>query len=71
MTVTIPYKLTHGKELVVIPREEYEDLVELRKIYEFKPSKGAKKALEKARIKRKKGQVLTLHELKNNLGLTD
>lgn len=71
MTLTIPYKLTHGKELVIVPLEEYEDLVELRKIYEFKPSKTARKALEKARANRKKGQVLTIHEVKNNLGLTD
>ena len=71
MTVTIPYKLTHGKELVVIPLEEYEELVELRKIYEFKPSRETEEALERARKNRKKGQILTLNELKNNLALTD
>ncbi|MBI2039510.1 hypothetical protein HYT18_00375 [Candidatus Microgenomates bacterium] len=71
MNITIPYKLTHGKELVVIPLEEYEELVNLRQVYEFKPSKEVKKALEKARRNRKKGQTLTLHELKNNLGLTN
>ena len=71
MTVTIPYKLTHGKELVVIPLEEYNELVELRKIYEFKPSKEVKNTLERARKNRKKGQVLTLHDLKNNLGFTN
>ena len=71
MTVTIPYKLTHGKELVVIPLEEYNELVELRKIYEFKPSQEVKNTLKRARKNRKKGQVLTLHDLKNNLGLTN
>lgn len=71
MTVTIPYKLTHGKELVVIPLDEYEELVELRQIYEFKPSDEIKQALAKARKNRKKRQVLTLHELKNNLGLAN
>ncbi len=71
MTLTIPYKLTQGKELVIIPMDEYEELTELRQIYEFKPSGEIKKTLEKARINRKKGQVLTLHEIKNNLGLTD
>jgi len=71
MTITIPYKLTHGKELVVIPLEEYEELIDLRKIYEFKPSAEVKKALQRARKNRKKGQVLTLHELKNNLGLAN
>ncbi|MBI2338710.1 hypothetical protein HYU95_06025 [Candidatus Daviesbacteria bacterium] len=71
MTVTIPYKLTHGKELVVIPLEEYEELVSLKKIYEFKPSKKVSEALKKARLNRKKGQVLNLHELKNKLDFTD
>lgn len=71
MTVTIPYKLTRGKELVVIPLEEYEELVELRKIYEFKPSEKIREALKKAKINRKKGRVLTLHELKKDLGVTD
>lgn len=71
MTVTIPYKLTHGKELVVIPMDEYEELMALQKIYEFTPSPKVKKALEKARKNRTKGQVLTLHELKNNLGLAN
>lgn len=71
MTITIPHKLTHGKELVVIPREEYEDLMELRKLYEFKPSKKVARALKKARMNRNKGQVMTLHELKKSLGFTD
>lgn len=71
MTVTIPQKLTHGKELVVIPLEEYESLVELKKIYQFKPTAAQKKSLEEARKNRKSGVTLTLNELKNKLGLTD
>lgn len=71
MTVTIPTKLTSGKELVVIPKEEYEALVELKRIYEFQPTSTQKKALAKARTNRKTGKVLTLGQLKYNLGLTD
>ncbi len=71
MTITIPQRLTQGKELIVIPREEYEDLVELRKMYEFKASDSQKKALNQARKRRSKGKVLTLRELKNKLGFTD
>lgn len=71
MTLTIPYGLTHGKELVIIPLEEYEELMMLRKICEFKPSKKIKEAFRKAKINRKKGQVLTLHELKKDVGLVD
>lgn len=71
MTVTIPHKLTHGKELIVIPREEYEALIELKKIYEFQPTASQKKALVNARKNRKKGEVLSLSELKRRLGFTD
>lgn len=71
MTITIPQKLTQGKELIVIPREEYEELLELRKVYEFKASDSQKKALDQARKRRAKGEVLTLRELKNKLGFTD
>lgn len=71
MTITIPQKLTNGKELVVIPREEYEALVELKKIYEFHPTSAQRKSLVQARRNRKNGNTLTLGELKSKLGLTD
>lgn len=71
MIVTIPTKLTSGKELVIIPKEEYEALVELKKIYEFQPTSAQKKALVRARKNRKNGKVLTLGEFKQNLGLTN
>ena len=69
--ITIPKKITKGKELVVIPREEYEKLLELEKIYEFQPTAAQKRALIKARKNRKKGNFLTFNELKNKLGFTD
>lgn len=71
MTVTIPHKLTQGKELIVIPREEYEALVQLKEIYEFQPTVSQKKALVNARRNRKRGEILSLGELKRKLGLTD
>lgn len=71
MIVTIPSSLTSGKKLVVIPLEEYEALVTLKKVYEFQPTSAQKKALEKARKNRKKGEMFTLGELKQKLGLTD
>lgn len=71
MTVTISQKLTQGKELVIIPREEYEALVQLKKIYEFQPTASQQKALTNARKNRKRGETLTLHELKKRLGFTD
>jgi len=71
MTVTIPAKLTSGKELVVISLEEYQALMVLKEAYEFQPTKFQKRALEKARKNKKKGEVITLGELKQKLGLTN
>ena len=71
MTVTIPSVLTSGRELVVIRLEEYEALMTLKKVYEFQPTSAQKKALEKARKNRKKGEVFTLGELKQKLGFTN
>lgn len=71
MNITIPRNLTNGKELVVIPKEEYEALMRLKSVYEFQPTSIQKRALERARKNRKKGEVITLGELKQKLGLTD
>lgn len=67
----IPSNLTSGKELVIIPKEEYEALMTLKSVYEFQSTSIQKRALEKARKNRKKGEVLTLGELKQKLGLTN
>ena len=71
MTVTIPTQLTSGKELVIIPKDEDEALVELKKIYEFQPTSTQKQVLLRARNNRKNGKVLNLGQLKKGLGLTD
>ncbi len=67
-TITIPNKNTKANELVVIPLEEYEGLLQLRKIYEFQPTKAQKKALEQSRKNRKQGRTMTLYELERKLG---
>lgn len=71
MTLTIPSKLTNGKELVIIAREEYEALLGIRNFIEFQPTSKQKKILQEARKNRTKERVITLNELKNDLGLTD
>lgn len=71
MAITIPRKFTDGKELVVIPREEYEVLMTLKKVYEFQPTASQKKALLRARRNRAKGEVVTFSEFKRKLGFTD
>ncbi len=71
MTLTIPSKLTNGKELVIIPKEEYDNLLGLKELYEFQPTTKHIKILLKARRNKKNGKVLTIGELKQKLGLTD
>lgn len=71
MNIIIPKNLINGKELVTIPKEEYEALMALKTAYEFQPTSAQKRALEKARKNRKKGEVITLGELKQKLGLTN
>jgi len=71
VTITIPKKITKGEELVVIPRKDYEKLLELKKIPEFQPTTAQKKALIRARKNRKEGNFLTFNELKQRLGFTN
>lgn len=55
-TITIPKTLTHGDDLVVMPRREYEQLKELRKIREFTPTATEKRALARGRRNMKAGR---------------
>ena len=71
MTAIIPKKLTNGKELVIIPREEYESLVVLKKIYEFSPTKTQKEILKRARKNRVQGRAVSLSELRRKLDFTN
>lgn len=71
MTVVIPKNLTSGKELVIISKEEYEALVNLRELYEFSPSQSEKRALKAARKNRKSGKILKINDLKKDLGFTN
>ncbi len=71
MNAIIPKKLTSGKELVVIPREEYESLVFLKKIYEFSPTKTQKEILNRARTNRAQGRSIKLSELRRKLDLAN
>lgn len=65
--VNVPSRVTKGEDLVIIPKKEYQALSLLKKIYEFTPTAGQKRALRLARDNRKKGKVLTLNELKRKL----
>lgn len=66
--ITIPKKLASRDDLVVIPRNEYEALLELKKYKEFKLTISEKKALVTAEANFKKGKTLSYHELVKKLG---
>ncbi len=69
-TITIPKKMANSDDLIVIPRKEYEALLELKKIKEFIPTQAQKKALIQARENRKEGKYFTINELRKKLGFT-
>lgn len=67
-SVTIPKNLARNDDLVVIPRKEYEELIELRAVKEFVPTTAQKKALIRAEVNLKKGKTLSYNELVKKLG---
>lgn len=69
-TITIPKKITKGTDLVVIPRKEYEKLLSSKKVVEFVPTAAEKRAIARGRKNFKKGNYLTIDELKDELGFT-
>lgn len=66
--ITIPKKLAPQDDLVVIPRQEYEELLVLKKYREFTPTAAQKKALARAELNFKKGETLSYNELAKKLG---
>ena len=70
-TITIPQKLVQKDDLVVIPRREYEALLELKKFREFVPTVAQKKALLRAENNLRKGKTLSYHELVKKLGFAN
>ena len=70
-TITIPKKLAQKDDVVIVPRKEYEALIELRKTREFTPTVAQKRALVKAEKNVKRGKTLSYHELVRKLGLAN
>jgi hypothetical protein len=70
-TITIPRKITKGQELIVIPRKEYEEFLRrpLKENEELILTTSQKRQLQKARRNLAKGKYLTIHELKEKLGI--
>lgn len=70
-TVTIPKKLAHHDDLVIIPRREYQELLELKKAKEFKPTSAQKRALRAAENNFRRGKTFSYDELLKKLEFTD
>lgn len=70
-TVTIPKKLAQNGDLIVVPRKEYEALIELSAIKEFTPTKIQKQALVQAEANLKNRKTLSFHELAQKLGFAN
>jgi len=70
-TITIPYGLSNRKDLIAVPRAEFEDFLDWqRKIKSsktFQPSVTEKKALAKARESFFRGSYLTIRQLEDGL----
>lgn len=66
-TVTIP-KTTKGKELVAIPRREYEKFSRWQQMFKtFKPTVKERAEISRARADYKAGRFMTINELKRKL----
>lgn len=67
--LTIPKRLAKKGDLVIIPRAQYEEFLSLKRIIPLiKLNKTEKRRVEEGRKQVRKGQFLSLNELKNELG---
>ena len=72
-TITVPKELNQEKNLIAVPRKEYEEFSSWRKFIgsfkTFTPTSVEKRALKKAREDYKSEKYLTINELKRKLGV--
>ena len=69
--VTIPKSLANNDDLVVIPRSEYEKLLQLKQIKEFRPTAKQTAALKLAERNLRAGKTLSYNAAAQALGFTD
>lgn len=69
--ITIPKKLAQKDDLVIIPRQEYEALLALKKVREFTPTPAHKCALARAERNFRNGKTLSYNEFKRKLDSRD
>lgn len=67
--LTITKKMVGSGGLVIIPRDRYEEYLQLKQAVRYiKPTLSEKKRIEASRREVQKGQTLTIKELRNALG---
>lgn len=54
VTLTIPKKITNGKELIIVPKKDWDKLWKIakKKVYQSELEKGLKEALEDVKKRR-------------------
>ena len=67
-TSTISKRLAQEGDFILVPRKEYEALVESKKIKEFTPTVAQKKALAQAEHNLARGKTLSYDELIRKMG---
>lgn len=70
-TITLPKKFIEKRELVAIPRQEYEELLRLKRTREFAPTRSQKQTLLRAELNLQLGKTLSYNELVKKLGFID
>lgn len=72
-TITIPKNITYEGEYTIVPRKSYEEFLEWQRKAKsartFKPTVRDKRILARAREDFRKGNYVTLGQLKHELGL--
>lgn len=71
MNTLIAQKKYQEKDVVVIPRHEYEYLIKFKKIREFSPTLAQKRSLANAENNFKKRKTLSYNELVQKLGFAN
>jgi len=67
--IAIPKELSQKGDLIVIPRSDYEEFLQLKKIIPLiELTLSEKKAIKEARKEIKQGKYSTINQLKNELG---
>jgi len=67
--VAIPKELSRNRDLIVIPRSDYEEFLQLKKIIPLvELTASERKAIKEAKKEIKQGKYSTLNQLKDELG---